>query len=138
MKALTAVRHSPILGRPEKVPATIFIGPFRGGESLVKMGAGTFFSWAFMRRSNSSRARASRSTATSGPLPERNTAWAESRSRPCRVATFRPTSVLPAPGTPVTNTIAFRLPVFVAAMIFSIESLVAARFTAPASLRVMS
>ena len=57
---------------------------------------------------------------------------------PCRVATFKPTSVLPAPGTPVTNTIAFRCPAFAAAMIRSMHPLVAARFTAPASLRVMS
>jgi|GEM_PF-5823723 len=71
-------------------------------------------------------------------FPKKNTAWAASDRSPCRVATFKPTSVLPAPGTPVTNTIAFRRPAVAAVMIRSMHSLVAARFTAPASLRVMS
>ena len=38
--------------------------------------------FSFLRRSNSSRARASRSTATSGPLPDRKTAWAASSREP--------------------------------------------------------
>ena len=53
--------------------------------------------------------RASRSTFTSGPLPDKNTAWVGVSSR-FFVATLRPTSVLPAPGTPVTKTMAFRPP----------------------------
>ena len=94
--------------------------------------------FASFARSRSSRARASRSTATSGPLPDRKTAWAASPELPCRVATFKPTSVLPAPGTPVTKTIAFRPRVRASAMIRSTAALVTARFVAPASARVMS
>ena len=57
-------------------------------------------------RASSSRVSASWSTATSGPFPERYTARASPNVR-LRVATFKPTSVFPAPGTPVTNTMAF-------------------------------
>ena len=56
------------------------------------------------RRVTSSRVSASRSTATKGPFPERNTAWVGCASSRFLVATLRPTNVLPAPGTPVTNT----------------------------------
>ena len=47
---------------------------------------------------------------TIGPFPDRKTAWVgRCSSRRCRVAMFKPTSVLPAPGTPVTKQIIFRL-----------------------------
>ena len=64
-------------------------------------------------------ASASVSTATKGPLPDRYTArscfpsvsWSD-----CLIATFSPTSVLPAPGTPVTKQILLPLRSFVSWM----------------------
>jgi hypothetical protein len=51
---------------------------------------------------------------------------------------FRPTSVLPAPGTPVTKQIALREFALEISMIDEIDSEVRARFAAPASLRDIS
>src|SRR5512138_3806501 len=55
------------------------------------------FSPPARRRAYSSRVNASRSTATSGPLPDRKTACVGSFSSRRRVAIFSPTRVLPAP-----------------------------------------
>lgn len=89
-------------------------------------------------RANASRASDSRSTATSGPLPDRNAACVWTSFAAWRVATLSPTSVFPAPGTPVTNTIAFRLRSRASATMASTRPAVSARFLAPASLRVIS
>ena len=89
-------------------------------------------------RSTSSRVSASRSTATSGPFPERNTAWVGSRSSRRRVATFIPTRVLPAPGTPVTKTTSFVPPARASSMIPSTRAEVTDRFLAPASFLEMA
>ena len=64
-----------------------------------------------------SRARASWRIATSGPLPDRNTLYSSSVWSMCFVAASSPTSVLPAPGTPVTKQTAFSDRAFVASMI---------------------
>jgi hypothetical protein len=56
----------------------------------------------------------------------------------CAVATFNPTSVFPAPGTPVRRQIAFCECLLADSMISETASDVRVKFTAPASLREMS
>jgi len=95
------------------------------------------FSPCCFRRATSSRVSASRSTATSGPLPERNTAcvgWSTSR----RVAKFKPTKVFPAPGTPVTKQMHLRRLTWASSTNSSIRLEVTCRFWAPASKRAMA
>ena len=70
--------------------------------------------------------------ADKGLLPDRKTARASPYSRRF-VATLRPTRVLPAPGTPVTKTIAFARAVLEPSMISSTATDVTGRFVAPAS-----
>jgi hypothetical protein len=53
----------------------------------------------------------------------------------CVVATFKPTRVFPAPGTPVTKQIAFFRSVFARSIRTDIATEVRARFFSPASLR---
>ena len=88
----------------------------------------------FASRADSSRTSASWSTATSGPFPERKTARDSPKSRR-RVATSSPTNVFPAPGTPVTKTIAFRPCRFAPSIMLSTAAEVTLRFVAPASWR---
>jgi hypothetical protein len=68
-------------------------------------------------------------------LEVRNTACVGSSVRRCRVATFRPTSVFPEPGTPVTNTMAFSRLARARSITSSTLRDVTRRFRAPASLR---
>jgi hypothetical protein len=67
-------------------------------------------------------------------LEERKTALASPISRRL-VATFSPMRVFPAPGTPVTNTIALCRPILALSMTSSTAFDVTVRFFAPASLR---
>ncbi len=85
-----------------------------------------------------SRARASCSTVTNGKLPDRNIACSPCYASECRMAIFKPTNVLPAPGTPVTKQMDFRPFDLLCSIMRLISSVVIVRFSAPASLRVMS
>ena len=85
-----------------------------------------------------SRAKASCRTATSGPLPDRKTLYSSSLLSMCFVAASRPTSVFPAPGTPVTKQIVFSWRAFVVSIISATVLAVTLRFVAPASVREIS
>ena len=83
-------------------------------------------------RFTSSRVNASRRTLTRGPLPDKNTACVSSPAGR-RVATFRPTNVFPAPGTPVTKQMRLRLSDCASSTSSSIRREVRFKFLAPAS-----
>src|SRR5262249_27535889 len=92
---------------------------------------------SFSRRTLS-RVRASRKMATKGPLPDRKTLYSSLVLSMCLVAIFRPTNVLPAPGTPVTKQIAFLELALALLMMSEIASDVSVKLTAVASFREMS
>ncbi len=79
-------------------------------------------------------ARASLSTETRGPFPDRNTLYISLLLSICCVAMFSPTSVLPDPGTPVMKQIDFCLLSCEYLIILDISSDVSLKFLAPASL----
>ena len=95
------------------------------------------FSPCCLRRATSSRVKASRSTATNGPFPERKTACVGSSSSR-RVAKFKPTRVFPAPGTPVTKQIRLRPFACASSTSSSTRLEVTCRFCAPASNRAIA
>ncbi len=97
----------------------------------------TFSPWLFLR-DTPSRVSASRRTETSGPLPDRKTAWVGSFSSRRRVARFSPTSVFPAPGTPVTKQMILCLFWNASSTNASIRRDVVCKFLAPASNRAIS
>ncbi len=86
----------------------------------------------------SSRTNASRRTSTRGPFPDKNIACSRFSESCQQLAIFRPASVFPAPGTPVTKQIVFFRSRFAESMMCVSSLAVRVRFSTPASLRVIS